>query len=220
MEQHESALLFLMLPLVNHTLSWPADLLGATINGTLPVAWANLTALQSLSLSLNTPGSFGSLPSVWSALSALQRLRLSNASLVGTLPGSWGSLGNLTTLVLSNVTGLSGGLPATWVSGLGNLTTFHLRAVRGVNVTSTDLTALLASNRTSGGLQSLALDGFNISGPIPALNSRWVHIVACGLCTYVKTRPMMHHDILRRRCRHQQQPEVIPMTPDLQTYVA
>lgn len=178
-----------------------AGLEGITVvAGSLPVAWANLTSLQVLSLSLNGSGPYGSLPTNWSSMTALKQVSISNATLLGglpdtwaslanltslqlqnvnftgvpspTLPASWGSMDRLTALVMENVRGLAGTLPSTWVPGFKNLTTVRFRGLPGVNVTANDLGGLMASNRTSGGLQHVCLEGFNLTGTLPFFNGK------------------------------------------------
>jgi hypothetical protein len=121
----------------------------------------------------------------------LSELRLQNATFAGTapatLPATWSTLDNLTTLVLSNVTGVSGTIPRSWATGMRRLSTLHLRAVPGLNITRANLEDLLGAvnvstgNSTAGNssvgnstrvLASLALDGFYISGPLPALGDK------------------------------------------------
>lgn len=140
----------------------------------LPTSWSGLASLERLSLSnwviTGTP------PSTWSSLASLRELSLKNitfccgAGLV--LPPSWGGLPALTKLMLEEVKGLSGSLPSTWVTGLANLTVLLLKGLPGVAVATADMVALMSASRTSGGLQSLALEGFNLTGTLPPVTSR------------------------------------------------
>jgi hypothetical protein len=54
---------------------------GVTIlNGTLPAAWSNLTALQVLELQGNADTVYGAMPASWGALKLLTTLQISNMS--------------------------------------------------------------------------------------------------------------------------------------------
>lgn len=170
--------------------------------GSLPAVWSNMTRLEWLSLSLNASGPYGTLPANWSSLSALRSLYIGNANLTGglpstwsalmslrelklqgvtfaalasngtALPASWSMLDSLETLVFNDVRGLAGPLPASWLTGFKNLTTLHLQAVPGLNVTSAVVPGLLNAMKTANGLQSLALTGLNMSGTVPILSRR------------------------------------------------
>jgi hypothetical protein len=106
----------------------------------------------------------------------LRELRFRNVSFCfGTgivLPPGWSSL-NLVTLVLDDVKGLTGTLPGTWLTGLASLETLQLSTVPGLSVTRADLNSLLTVTRASGGVRSLALDGFDITGPLFAVPARY-----------------------------------------------
>jgi hypothetical protein len=140
----------------------------------LPTNWSGLASLERLSLSNWVIT--GSPPSTWSSLTSLKEFTLRNVTLCCgaglVLPASWGGLPALTRLVLDNVKGLSGDLPNTWVTGLTNLTLLQLKGVPGVAVATADMVALMNASRASGGLQSLALEGFNLSGALPPVSSR------------------------------------------------
>ena len=69
------------------------------MNGTLPAAVGNLSALTALSLSNNRFS--GSVPAQFSRLSALQQMDLSNNNLQGTIPASLADLKQLNTLNLT-----------------------------------------------------------------------------------------------------------------------
>lgn len=172
------------------------------LGGPLPAVWSKMTRLEWLSLSLNASGPYGTLPVSWSSLSALRGLSIANANLTGGLPSSWSALkglrelklqgiaftalasnstalpaswsmlDSLETIVFDDVRGLTGPLPASWLTGFKNLTKLHLQAVPGLNVTSAAVAGLLNASRTSHGLQSLALSGLNMSGTVPTLSSR------------------------------------------------
>ncbi len=99
----------------------------------LPDALANLTRLQRLDLYGNGFG--GSLPLTWATLGALPSLsylRLAFNNLSGTLPPAWGAPGALPALaaLYLNDNALSGGLPAEWGShgGLQRLEMLFLGA--------------------------------------------------------------------------------------------
>lgn len=79
--------------------------------GTLPKAYAALTALQHLSLA-NMGGITGTLPTEWGpAWSRVQALNLHGSpQLTGPLPASWGEMTSLVVLRLSN-TGITGSIP-------------------------------------------------------------------------------------------------------------
>lgn len=158
-----------------------ADLSGASVlAGTLPAAWANLTRLQSLAVSLNGSGS-GPLPASWGNMSALRSLSISDATFsasgatldawaaVGSLarlvlrnvtfvapavslPASWSSqLPKLSELVLDRVTGLLGGLPLSWLPAFPQLASLQLKALPDLNISLADVSALLGS-RTAGSI--------------------------------------------------------------------
>lgn len=168
------------------------------MGGTLPSAWAKMSRLQSLSLSMNGPWSYGYLPGVWSSLSGLQYLSVSNASFAGGLPADWANLYNLmelrlhnvtvdpfstlptlwaqnmkalSTLVLDDVRGVSGGLPPNWLTNFKNLTALHISKMPALNIT-VDLVANLMRADNLGGLEDLAVEHCNMTDTIPALAGR------------------------------------------------
>lgn len=148
----------------------------------LPDSWAGLSGLQRLSLS-NWKLTAGP-PSLWASMQGLRELCFTNMSFCcGTgivLPAGWSSLTNLVTLVLDNVKGLTGTLPGTWLTGLNSLETLQLSSVPGLNVTRADMDSFLTAPRASGGVRSLALDGFNITGSLFAVPSRYVLPETCA----------------------------------------
>jgi Leucine-rich repeat (LRR) protein len=83
------------------------------MNGTLPAAVGNLSALTALSLSNNRFS--GSVPAQFSRLSALQQMDLSNNTFHGTIPASLANLKELNTLNLEN-NNFVGELPVTLLS--------------------------------------------------------------------------------------------------------
>ncbi len=91
------------------------DFFFKNLNGSIPTELGNLTALTSLSLSLNDLT--GSIPSELGNLTALTNLNLSINYLTGSIPSELGNLTALTNLSLS-LNDLTGSIP----SELGNLT--------------------------------------------------------------------------------------------------
>lgn len=158
------------------SLSFSASARQSATPVSLPASWSSITSLQRLDLT--NWAITGSPPLTWSSLYNLRELSLRNVSFCCgtgiTLPPSWSGMGNLTRLVLEDVRGLSGSLPQTWVTGFTNLTALQLRGLPGLVVTAADMAGLLNASRASGGLQSLALEGFNLTGPLPSVTSRCV----------------------------------------------
>eukprot|EP00878_Enallax_costatus_P020063 GHUV01021193.1.p1 GENE.GHUV01021193.1~~GHUV01021193.1.p1 ORF type:complete len:622 (+),score=117.43 GHUV01021193.1:67-1866(+) len=150
-----------------------------TVFDTLPAPSAIypsvFSQLQTLAIS-NASYSVGGLPESWGLLTNLSNITLRNVAFLGLgpfgLPASWGNMTNLTSLKLDSLRGLSGSMPASWVTGFTNLTTFKLRNVTGINVTSANMTDFL--NQTSRlpatgrpGMQGVAFSGLNLTGTLP-----------------------------------------------------
>lgn len=67
-----------------------SDLSNNSFSGSLPQAWASLSALEDLNLGNNDLS--GTLPPAWSALAGLQALELGWNRLQGELPASWSGM--------------------------------------------------------------------------------------------------------------------------------
>jgi hypothetical protein len=139
-----------------------------------------MSGLQVLRISNLSSVATGEVLDAWRNMSCLRRLELRNVSLgygalsPATLPASWATnWTRLMALVLEGVSGLSGSLPGTWLSGFPNLTTLHLTAlagpgvVPGVSVGLADVATLLA-NKANRSLVSLSLEGLGLAGTLPA----------------------------------------------------
>lgn len=131
--------------------------------------------LETLAIS-NASFSHGGLPNNWHQNLHQQSITLRNVTFLGpgpfVLPASWGSMTALISLELDAVKGLSGSMPATWVTGFANLTTFNLRSVTGINVTHTNMVDFLnATSRLPAagrlGMHNIALSGLNLTGTLP-----------------------------------------------------
>lgn len=180
-----------------------ADLEGVQLVASpVPASWSNMTSLEVLRLAFTTPAALDALPNSWGTLAALKHVAISNASFSAgglpanwssanalqsvtlhsvnftaagqQLPASWGSLNNLKVLELDKVTGLSGPLPSSWITGLSALETLHLSGVPGLNATLADYVVLVNQTfRVAGvnktGLLSLKLRELGLNGSISAI---------------------------------------------------
>jgi len=125
------------------------------LDGTIPQAIENLTALQFLYLSNNKIS--GKIPDL-SKLSQLQQLGLDTNSISGVIPTSLGQCKNLQTLFLQENL-LTGGL-----SALGSLTLVQYMYLSRNKIEGT-IPRAIAQNRL---LQQIGIDFNRISGTIPS----------------------------------------------------
>ena len=133
------------------------DLDDNTLSGSLPPFLANLTSLQQVYVSSNALT--GQLPPQWADLTNLRFLFLNGNDLSGSLPPEWGGMGSLEQLVLDG-NGLSGAIPSAW-SGMSSLEDLFLRD----NALSGSIPQALEN---LGSLEDLYLEGNAFTGCIPA----------------------------------------------------
>ena len=133
------------------------DLDNNALSGSLPPLLANFTSLQQVYVSGNDLS--GPLPPQWADLPNLRFLFLNGNGLSGALPPEWGGMGSLEQLVLDG-NGLSGEIPSEW-GGMAALEDLFLRE----NALSGSIPPEL---ERLGSLEDLYLEGNGFTGCIPA----------------------------------------------------
>ena len=127
------------------------------LNGTIPSALSDLSALQALYLSDNQLT--GTIPAQLGTMSSLTRLILGNNQLTGTIPSELGDLSNLELLGLED-NQLSGSMP----TNLGNLTDLQTLQLQNNELTG----SIPAQLGSLSNLTFLNLSNNRLDGSIPA----------------------------------------------------
>jgi hypothetical protein len=117
----------------------------------------------------------GTLPAGLLASPVLQELALSNVRLPADtpLPPEWAASQSLRTLQLVNMSGVGGGVPAAWATGLPALGTLVLDGVSGLPTSLADYVPLLtgplrtAPSPNASGLVSVTLSNLGLAGGVP-----------------------------------------------------
>ncbi len=111
----------------------------------------------------------GPLGANWTANPNLQKLAFANISMPANtpLPDAWATSSGLNWIELDNVTGIVGGLPASWSTGLPALTVLIINRMPWLTTTLADYCAFINQGNRSSSFDGIGLMGMGLKGTIP-----------------------------------------------------